>query len=365
MKPRRLLAAAALAMGLLSGHAGAQPAIPAAPDNKSQVFWERRVVLDDIFPSMIVANAARKSASKPPANYRGDPYGSVGIVIRTTEPDSKVVVSIKLGSLAEPGNAKYDLPTPGEYRIYPHVHWDFEKLSSMVQPMPVTFTVAVTLNGQSLGQRSGAVRVRSINDVPYAVKNSKGEQNLWWMFAAYVNEEHPWIDVLLQDALRTGIVKNFVGYQGTEQDVQRQVAAIYAALHKRGIVYSSITTNSAASERVLSQHVRFVSESVKYTQANCIDGVVLMASILRKIGLDPLIIIGPGHAMLGYYNGPNHSRGVTVVETTAIGTQPFSIAVKAGAAKFNEWITKYRDDPRVAVVDVAKWRRQGVMPIPR
>lgn len=79
------------------------------------------------------------------------------------------------------------------------------------------------MNGKSLGDKTETLQIRSINDCPSGVANSEetgddenienGSADLGWMFAAYVNENHPQLDKILQEALATKIVAAFDGYQ--------------------------------------------------------------------------------------------------------------------------------------------------------
>ena len=78
---------------------------------------------------------------------------------------------------------------------------------------------------------------------------------------------------------------SFTGYQSEDADeVLLQVFAVWNVLQRRGIKYSDISKTTPNSV-VTSQTVRFMDESLKSTQANCVDGSVLMASILEKIGI--------------------------------------------------------------------------------
>ena len=63
------------------------------------------------------------------------------------------------------------------------------------------------------------------------------------------------------------------------------------------------------------QHIRFFEEVYDTRQANCIDACVFFASILRKIGLKPVIFVEPCHAYLGYYTDRNR-RNIALLETT-------------------------------------------------
>ncbi len=364
MRPIRLLGfllfALVVAHGALAEEQGAKPA------SMDPTKWRLSVETGDFYPSMLIANAVRKVRENRPEMVLGDLHGVVSVGVYSEKPGTVVDVLVEVDELAERTKLRYTLAKEGQYIIRPSVRWKYPKLRELDQPIPTTMKVAVWMDGKLLAppvERS--MRVHSVNDVPYLYRNPRGAwYDMTWMLAAFVNEESPVIDGLLQEALQTGIVKRFVGYQLGEAEVQRQAAAIYTVLQKRGIVYSSASQNSTSElDRTLSQHVRFVSDSVRYTQANCIDGVVLMASILRRIELDPLIIIGPGHAMLGYHLAPGRTWDIGIVETTMIATSNFDVALKAGNARFKQW--QEEKDPRFRVIEVAEWRDKGVMPISR
>jgi len=303
------------------------PASGSGSQASDTVKWVPRLDLDDLFPSYILATATRKD---PPAltpqfprgdplsivanilqgaagtqavpeaipmgvRYLGDRWGQVGVQVRTTEPYQEVVVGVEVDEVAEPTSVRFKLDAPGDYLLYPKLRYKYDKLRAVTQPIPVN-TWKVTVNGKPLGSQMRTATLRSVYDAPIQARTARGAENMSWVFAAYVTEDAPWIDKLLQETLQRRYVRQFIGYQGSTQDVTRQVEAIYNELHRRGIRYSSITTSSNASSKVVSQVVRFPSDSIANSQANCIDGTVLMASILRKIGLDAFIILGPSQA---------------------------------------------------------------------
>ncbi len=107
------------------------------------------------------------------------------------------------------------------------------------------------------------VVLRSINDCPFYVKlDDNGEQldDISVTFAAYVNENHPWIDGLLKEALvgaKGSGLNGFTGYQsGTQEEVLLQVFAVWHALQRRGIKYSDVSTTTP-SKSVYSQPFGF------------------------------------------------------------------------------------------------------------
>jgi hypothetical protein len=393
---------------------------PAAPPASAD--WAPRLDFDDLFPSFILASATRhppgtasRSAGaadasatasragllprgdplnrisdgarlfgepEPPARattatsrvaiaatnegllYMGDPWGLVGIRFANTRHGTRVTVRIEVDELAEPTTTEFVLREPGEHALYPRLRWKFDRLRQVAQPQPANVVWSVSVDGRPAGTRSAVARVRSIQDAPYFVISQRGHENLTWVFGSYVTEDAPWIDEVLRGAF-AGRNIGAVGHQQGEAAVHAQVAAIYEHLRAQGFRYSSITTGSAKTERVASQIVRFPSDSVRTRQANCVDGTLLMASLLRKIDIEPLILLGPGHAMLGYYPTRNPKDGFVAVETTALERADFRDAVKEGGATYRKWQAEAANHPQFNTIPVKAVRAQGVMPIAR
>ena len=100
-----------------------------------------------------------------------------------------------------------------DYFIAPKVNYKFDRLRQTTQQVPMNVTFEVEVDGESAGEKHETLQVRSINDCPFAVSNSEetlddenfiaGNAALGWMFAAYVNENHPLLDKILQEALES------------------------------------------------------------------------------------------------------------------------------------------------------------------
>jgi hypothetical protein len=371
--------------------------------------WAPRLDMEDIFPSFILATATRKPPAQPApgsrsasaprgdslgqhpleflgrapaaapqarlalgqndATYMGDAWGLVGIRFRNTQPGAVVTLRIAIDEIAEPTEATFTLPNAGDYALYPKIRYRYDRLRSILQPFPVNVTWTLLVNGQLAGSHNTATRVRSVQDAPLAVMTPRGVERLLWVFTAYVTEDAAWLDELIKEAF-AGMNAGALGYQVNAAGVDAQVAAVYNMLKKRGVKYSSITTTSSTAERVGSQIVRFPSDSIRTAQANCVDGTVLMASLLRKMGIEPIIVTGPGHALLGYFRQPPPTKqgekpDFAFVETTMIADAPFADAVKQGFAVVNNWAEKHGEDPRFQLMSVFRARESGVAPIAR
>src|SRR5208283_2714166 len=149
-------------------------------------------------------------------------------------------------------------------------------------------------------------------------------------FAAFVNEDHPWINALLQEAMSGGGARSFTGYQSGAPGAMTQAQAVWDALAARGLSYVNVATDSGTSPLVSTQYVRFLDQSVHDQGANCVDASVLFASILRRIGLRPVLLFRPGHCFTGFYDTAEGSH-LVAFETTMLGSAPFGAAAAEGS----------------------------------
>ncbi len=367
--------------------------LTAANTVQSQVKWEPLNEFDgQIFPSMLLSIATvniTNTQSDP--NQIGDRLSTHGISIVNPSKNSRVKVVIGKNALIQESSFEGLLEKAGvEYNVRPKINWDYDALRAVKQSKPINFVFSLSLDGKEVGSKTKTFRVRSINDCLLFYKGTPFS----FLFAAYVNEDHPGIDDLLKDALKTGIVSSFDGYQSNDPaQVYRQVLAIWTALQNQKIKYSSITqTASEPTQTLFSQHVRFLDESIKFAQANCVDGSVLMASILRKIGIDPVLVLIPGHCYVGYYADEEH-KGVIYLETTLLGNEAVlknakvtalvestdlfnlqssrthsQITFDAAIQSANENSQKYRSQfeahvPGYFLIKIKEARQYGIMPI--
>jgi len=380
-----------------------------------EVEWAPEATMDSqLFPSLLIATATVRpdevdeEEQAPDPYFLGDRYGLVGVSIKTVTANTKVKITLKENDLMAASTWSGELPEADkEYYVAPKVNYKFEKLRKATQQMPLNISIALELDGKPAGEKTETLQVRSINDCPFGVSNEEetlndtgyvaGSAEIGWMFAAYVNENHPMLDKILQEALATKTVNAFLGYQKDDPaEVVKQVFAIWSALQKRGIQYSSTTTTPGGSEEVYSQYVRFLDQSITNTQANCVDGSVLFASILRKISIQPFLVTVPGHMYMGFYLTPD-KKDFVGLETTAIGVanateeeqsdepnalttlrgklderarggrdwKTFAKAVQIASDDLEKNQAKFEgEDANYQLIDLDEARSEGIMPIP-
>lgn len=208
------------------------------------------------------------------------------------------------------------LPTRGErYTFHPSIKWKYDNLYATRKQGSVDFTFTCFINDEEVDIRNLNLNYRSVNECLLSTRKNGRTYDFRWLFAGYVNEDHPYIPQILSEILSQGTIKSFTGYQGNAQSVSNQVKAIWYYALNHGISYSSISCTSNPAPNTNVQHIRFFDEVYQNRQANCIDACVFFASIMRKTGLKPIIFVEPCHAYLGYYTDKNR-RNVALLETT-------------------------------------------------
>jgi hypothetical protein len=102
---------------------------------------------------------------------------------------------------------------------------------------------------------------------------------------------------------------------------------------------------------------------------------VLLASVLRRIDLDPQLVLVPGHMFIGFALEPG-GRRMAWLETTRLGEvagdagedallENFQDAVEDGLARHAAASARFgrADAPEYRLIDIAAARRLGVAPI--
>lgn len=298
--------------------------------------WEPVVKFDNqIFPSFIIGWS----------NYKGDKNvdmgSSLGFKINT--PLTGVVLKWEIECTdkslfnIDSGYINCDYLKSGN-NFMPRISWNYRSLTKQFSNVPVNIYFRLTdPNSGGKVEKLQTINLRSINDCIFRNNN----ETLDYMFASYVNEDFPEIDPILREMLNTKMISSIVGYQSGTQQVIMQIAALWRVLNSKGFQYSSITDNSGMGSRegIYSQSVRTIEQSLKTQQANCVDGSVLFASILKKIGIMPALIIVPGHCFLGFYTNMNKQE-MMFLETTMLSDKTYISNPKATVAKYKPLLNK-------------------------
>jgi hypothetical protein len=198
-----------------------------------------------------------------------------------------------------------------------------------------------------------------------------GAYDLYWgkqfsnaqFVARWVTPHDPAVLKLVSNARKYVPRGRMPGYDRTKRtpqaqarEVRSQARAVFQAMRDLGLSYvNSVFTFGSFED---AQRIRAPRETLTLSSANCIDVSVAFASAMENLGLDPVVLIVPGHAFTGVRLRPR-SAEVLYLDLTVLPKGSFEAAVK----RANAWLKKTPPN-RVLTVDVAAARALGIYPIP-
>jgi hypothetical protein len=247
----------------------------------------------------------------------------------------------------------------GEVRklLFAPVFWPRLYTNHEIAAATAVVKVSDSLN-QPLYEQTIPVRLRSVDDIYWGPRFGYAA-----FIASWVTPHDPQVEAVLAKAKEFMPGRRLPGYEEWKSPDQQaastreQARAIYRALQQTGVSYvkSSLTLgrNTSVSERV-----RLPGESLQRLSANCIDGVVMYASLFENLGMDPEVVLVPGHAYVAVRESEN-SSSYLYIETAITGRAPFEAAVKAatkGVAKV--------DPKEVIRIPISDARSAGIYPMP-
>jgi hypothetical protein len=171
-------------------------------------------------------------------------------------------------------------------------------------------------------------------------KESKKLLDYTWLIAAWVHRDEPRLEPIRSRALRA---HGLGGYPeegpNVAGEVRAQVGALYDALKKEhpNLAYDNSTLAFHQAKENYTQRVRTPGRVLKEGAANCVEGSALFASLLLKSDLQPIILLTPGHAIVGWKDQDTNDANLEFLETTVIQNQPFNEALELG----KKWADDY------------------------
>jgi hypothetical protein len=246
-----------------------------------------------------------------------------------------------------------------------------------IRPATLRLTVAQTAPiVRPFTDQSKRIHLHAHDTALIALRTANGRiTDLTDHLAAWVTPRIPAVETLLRRAAERHPQRRLTGYQGARADarqtVRAQAQAIFTALKKdarQTYVNSPLSLGATAGQ--IMQRVRLPSQTLGIPgSANCIDGTVLFASLLELAAIEPLIVVIPGHAFVGW----RIWRGVDeyeFLETTMIGSDHFAAALARGQAQYERALAQnlfardlFARGGFARLVDIAACRARNIYPL--
>ena len=306
----------------------------------------------DIFP--VFANYASLQSQA------GRKWGTVAVTI--ANPTNQLLhdrIAVKIAGWSDDEIQTVDVPA-GQSRTFKFAPSFLPRLYHNHEISAATARVEVSdATGHSAYEGTIPVRLRSVDDM-YWGTNFKYAP----FIASWVTPHAPEIEKILSIAKDKVPARRLPGYEnwkdaaGQEKSTEVQARAIYAAVKQQGVSYVKSSMTLGGHEDV-SQRVRMPRESFTDNSANCIDGVVAFASLFENLGMDPVVVLVPGHAYVGVRSaqGTEHYLFMDVAQVARIDFDAAVRSADAGLAKYG---------PReITRIPIDSARRAGIYPMPQ
>ncbi|MBV9074128.1 MAG: hypothetical protein JOZ10_10880 [Acidobacteria bacterium] len=215
------------------------------------------------------------------------------------------------------------------------------------------------LAGNAVYQSTVPVRMRAVEDMYWG----KGFKNAQFI-ASWVTPHDIRVQNVLSTAKELMPGRRLPGYEdwkdaaGQERETRLQARAIYNALQKEKLSYVKSSLTFGANTDV-SERIRTPRESITASSANCIDAAVLFASAFENLGMEPIIVLVPGHAYAGVKVAENSNKYL-YIDVALTGRMLFDNAVSSadrGLARLQP-----AQITRIGITDA---RRAGIYPMPQ
>jgi len=255
----------------------------------------------------------------------------------------------------------------------PNVILDGDYLAGLTERITGTMTISAKTGEDIIVTVNEVITVLSFNEWhgPTIFPN---------LLTAFITPNHPEVIKIVAQAAQ--ILGEWSGnpslnaYQSSDHHrIRMQIAAIYGAIQSHNIIYSV----PPASFETVGQRVRMCDSIMQEKMGTCLDLSLLYASCLEQIGLRPLLILQPGHILVGVWleelsfaesiqddlsclskrlaDGVNE---ILLVESTAL-TAGKSIDFEAASKLATESLY---EKPFDFLVDVRRARLSGIKPLP-
>lgn len=202
------------------------------------------------------------------------------------------------------------------------------------------------------------VRLRSVEDMFW------GNGFKYASFiASWVTPHDHLVETALAHARLLTVDHRLPGYESwknaaqQEPETRREAKAIFTALQRMGLSYVK-SSATLGDHQGVSERVRMPRVSLTENSANCIDAVVMYASLFENLGMDADIVLVPGHAYVGVRVAEG-SPNFLYIDVALTGRSTFEAAVASAEKGMAS-----HPPSTVTQVMVGKARSAGIYPMP-
>jgi len=251
-----------------------------------------------------------------------------------------------------------------EFRLLPRLIP--EQIAAISDTTRATVTTAIDVDEKPVYERGSDIWVLPRGVAPLDQRDpTSGElKDMTPYMGAFVTPRKQEVTNLLAGIaarLPDGVSLN--GYKGTDYSVKAQVTAIFETLKELKLAYVNAVLAHSPDAAWLNQLVQLPRETLASRRANCVEGMVLMASLMEAVGLNPALTFVPGHAFVAWETWPDNGTW-HYLETVDLQDKTFEEAYAAGGRTADAFQRRSTGNPRMfRRWDMRTLRARGIAPL--
>jgi hypothetical protein len=228
-----------------------------------------------------------------------------------------------------------------------------------VEIRPATLEVRASILGSALGyNETRPVYLHSASDFFWGDKLANAQ-----FIARWVTPHDPAVLQLVSSARNYVRRGRLAGYElpgnsapAVAAQVEDEARGVFAAMEHLGLSYvDSISTYGNFARKA--ERVRLPRETLSMSGANCIDMSVAFASAMENLGMEPVIVLVPGHAFTGVRLAHGSSQ-ILYLDLTVAPDGTFDAAVR----RAQNWLQK-TPEAQINLIDIATARSRQIYPM--
>lgn len=186
------------------------------------------------------------------------------------------------------------------------IPWEKRKLKELKKSIDDSLKISILYGGRRIVNKVIPYKIEPCTTLPLRM----GSVDTGFLSAAYVNEDSSTVLDVIQRAKESHLTSSLGGDDSMAGFVKDMVSICHV-IRLMKITYVSEGGSAGGTSTTKVQYVKPMPEIVKTKSANCIDGTILLASILKKLGHNVSLIRIPGHVFIAVC-GNDHISGIEV-----------------------------------------------------
>jgi hypothetical protein len=283
---------------------------------------------------------------------------------------AKVVVTTEISGFTDKAISTVTVAAHGTETVRQNPRLTTAALDELTSERPADLHLLVTYidssgNQKTILDQTEQTLITSRRDFPWYIKGMS-QQTDFNLIGAMVTPADPAVEELIRAAANYdpnhSMTSGYDSALDADNTVYQRLTDLWQAEDKDySLTYIGTPISFAPGQ---SQRIRLPAEVLSQASGNCIELVLLYAAAVEALGMQPVVVLIPGHAYLGV-RVDDTSDQYYFVETTMIGQATFDEAATYAGKEFDDALPHLNaGETDYGWVSIADDRQNKILPIP-